>query len=206
MKLTFVRPATLLALALGLSACGGKAMFDVGGNIGGLVYSGLVLTNSGSDLAVAAGATSYKFPNQIAYGDSFNISVKTNPLHQSCAPLGADTTGHTIDTAGRMAVISVGVACSLDQHKIGGTIVGMSAAGLVLTNGTAGGIYTAVAPTGADIVYEFGSLVTYGVSYGVSVLTNPAGQKCTVANSTAVMGDTDVTNIIVTCVPEGLGG
>ena len=202
MKSKFVRTAILLTLALGLSACGGKAKFTVAGPIAGLSYAGLVLTNNGSDLSVAANSTSYSFPNTVDYGNTYDVSVKTNPLHQTCLPYGANSAGHLIDTAGRMASISVPIVCSLNNYSIGGTVTGLTADGLVLTNGSSGGTVTLAKDVTA---FTFSATVPYGVSYGVTVLTQPTNGTviCSVGpTGTGVMGDAAVTNIAITCVPK----
>ena len=200
MKSTVTRPAIVLALALGLAACGGKASFTVGGTVSGLSYPGLVLNNKGTDLPIAVGATSFSFPNTISYGETFDVSVKINPLHQTCAPQGASN-GHAIDTAGRLAVINVPITCGLNSFTIGGNISGATADGLVLTNGSAGG--TVTLGTGVTI-FTFPA-VPYGVSYGVTVLTQPTSGTVTCSvgpNGTGVMGDAAVADIAVTCVPK----
>jgi hypothetical protein len=192
MKSPFLRPALALALALGLAACGGKATFVVGGTVSGLLYPGLILVNGGSELAVPAGATTFAFPNQIDYGATYAVEIKANtqPLHQTCSVLNGS------DSAGRMASINIVVQCGLNAYSIGGSVAGLTTDGLVLTNGTSGGTVTIA--KGATS-YAFGTPVTYGNSYGVTVLTQPTGQTCTVANATGEMQDAAVTNINITC-------
>ncbi len=41
-----------------------------------------------------------------------------------------------------------------------------------------------------------------GAPYGITVLTQPPGLVCTVANGIGVMGEVDISNIVVTCVPK----
>jgi len=208
MKSSFMRPALALALALGLAACGGnnKATFTVGGKVGGLQYPGLVLTNNGgSDLPVAPPATAgttveFAFPNKIEYGDRYNVQIKQQPLHQTCQTMDDPTHefANNRDTAGRLAVIDVVVNCFINQFTIGGKISGLAADGLVLANGSTGGT---VALQKSATEYRFDTPVPYNVTYGVTVLQHPTGQVCSVANSTGVMGDANVENIDVTCVP-----
>ena len=208
MKSSFMRPALALALALGLAACGGtdKAMFTVGGTVGGLQYPGLVLTTNGADLSVAPPATAgstvkFEFPKQIEYGDQYNVQIKQQPLHQTCQTLDDPTHefANNRDTAGRLAQIDVIVNCFINQFTIGGKISGLTADGLILANGSTGGT---VAPAKEATEYTFGSnTVPYGVTYGVTVLQHPTGQVCQVANGTGTMGDANVTNIDVSCVP-----
>ena len=208
MKSLFRRPALALALLAGvaLAACGGKAMFTVGGvfekdsSYPGLIYSGLVLSNGGSTVSVPAGATTFAFANQIGYGETYNVVASTQPLHQSCV------VANPSDTAGRMAAIGIVVQCSLNSFPVGGTVTGLTVDGLVLINGSNGAV-TVNASTTTDLPTFTFANVFYNVAYGVSVLTQPPGLTCTVGpKGTGVMGDAAVTDITVSCVPRGLGG
>jgi hypothetical protein len=199
MKSSFLRPAVALALALGLSACGGgKAMFTLGGNVGNLVYPGLVLVNEldSTELAVAAGATTFAFPQELEYGTEFDVKIKSQPQHQTCEL----ARGH--DTAGRMANITIFVQCSLNVFTLGGKVSGLTTDGLVLANGTTGG--TVTVPKNAA-AFTFPIPVPFGASYGVTVLTQPAGQTCTVSSGVGEMGDAKVENIQVDCTTS-IGG
>lgn len=201
MKSSFLRPAMALALALGLSACGGKATYTVGGPVEGLVYSGLVLTNNGgNELPVAAGSTSYAFPGSIEYGESFAVKVKTSPIHQTCVAVErSPSTGvcsPACGTAGQTATISAPVFCSLNAFTIGGKVEGLTTDGLVLTNGTAGGTVTVAKDA---VAFTFAGTVNYGDTYGVTILKQPTGQTCTLTNGVGLMGDAKVDNMLVKC-------
>jgi hypothetical protein len=188
----FTRAALALALALGLAGCGGKATFPVSGSITGLSNDGLVLSTNGMDLTVDKAATTFSFANTLSYGDVYAVIAKSQPAHQVCQVFNGS------DTAGRTAAIHITVACALNQFTIGGTISGLSSDGLVLSNGSIGG--TASAVSGATS-FTFASPVAFGVSYGVSVLTQPKDATCSVTqNGTGVMGDAAVTNIAVSCI------
>ena len=202
MKSTFLRRPLLLAcglgLALALAACGGKATFEVKGTIAGLQYDGLVLTNNGAnDLPVRANATSFAFPSSIEYGTPFSVAVKTNPLHQICSFGSVTEPGGQADTAGRQVAIKVVISCALVAQDLGGAVSGLTADGLVLINGSNDQIGVAKDAT----VYKFASAVPYGTSYGITVLTQPTGLKCSVTNPIGVVGDAAVTNVNVSCVP-----
>lgn len=201
MKFSKLRTSLLLAVAAAaLAACGGKATFDIGGPIQGLVYSGLELTNvkNGEVLAVPAGATSFKMTRTIEYGTEYDVRPTKQPAHQNCS------IGNGADTAGRLASINIGVLCLLNEFNIGGKVTGLTATGLVLVNGSGQGEQLAVGKDSTS--YTFPKAVPYDTTYGVVVLTQPAGLKCTVANATGKMGDAAVTNIDVTCSPTGIGG
>lgn len=180
------------AVALALTACGGggKAQFTIGGAITGLVYDGMVLASNGQTLAVPKNATTFAMPKQIGYGDYYDITIATQPAHQECVvSYGRDSAGHT-------ASINALVSCAVLAHPIGGKITGLTGTGLVLINGSLGGTLTAAANATS---YKLSS-VAFGSTYGVTVLTQPAGQTCTVQNATGTMGDAEVSNIDVTCV------
>lgn len=203
MKSTSMRPVLALALALSLSACGGgKATFAIAGTVTGLRFPGLVLTTNGQDVAVSPGTVTgtiipdatFQFPKQLEYGDQYDVSIKAYPAHQVCSI----TPQYAKDTAGRLASINIPVACALGQHNIGGTIAGLTVDGLVLTNGSDGGTITAAKDA---TTFTFAGQVVYGVTYGVTVLTQPTGLVCSVANGTGTMADADVSTIAVTCVP-----
>lgn len=198
-----------LTLAAGLSACGGgTSSYTIGGTVTGLRFPGLVLTNNlSNEVAVApAGleadnttpkSVSYRFSEQLDYGKPYSVTIKTQPLHQQCVAAGGNA-----DTAGRLSVIDAIFTCSLVSNSIGGTVSGLAADGLTLTNGSTGGTVTlAKDAAGAyPTTFTFTNPVTYDQTYGVTVLANPAGQTCTVANGVGTMGDNAVTNITVSCV------
>lgn len=205
MKSFLIRPALALALAAGLAGCGGsdKAEFTVAGTVSNLVYDGLKLTNNGGEEisvappAKAGDAVSYSFPGRIEYGDVYNVQVSKQPAHQTCTL----NTSYPVnsDTAGRLAQISIPYVCTINTATIGGKISGLTVAGLVLANGSTGGT---IAPAKDATSYVFPLPVAYNQTYGVTVLTQPTGLTCSVANPTGTMGDDKKENIDVTCVPR----
>ncbi|WLI88672.1 hypothetical protein Q4S45_18415 [Massilia sp. R2A-15] len=215
MTFKFTRPALAIALALTLAACGGKASFTVGGTIEGLQYDGLVLATNGMSLAVPRNATTFSFPNTLSYGEVYEVSATAQPAHQSCV-VGAfvdaanKVHGGAKDTAGRLAVIDVGVRCALTTQTLTVKITGLTSDGLQLTNGNDQLTITPLA-TGGDVSATFAGGVAYGVTYGVTVLTQPTKQVCTVSggagsgegtsnpNGTGTMGDKPVSDLLVTC-------
>ena len=207
MKFISMRSAAALALALTLAACGGdKAKFTIGGHVEGLAYPGLVLTTGKQDITVSPPAkagddVNFSFPDQIEYGEVYDVSVKNDPLHQTCQMHPQART----NTAGLVAEIHAIVYCSINQFTVGGTISGLTADGLVLANGSslADGRSALPASVAKDATsFTMPDRVPYGVTYGITVLTQPAGLTCTVANPSGTMGDAKVENITITCVPN----
>jgi hypothetical protein len=197
MKSFITRPTVLLACALALAGCGGKAQYDIDGQIvdaqgyaSKVVYDGLTLSNNGETLVVPAGASTFKFTKQMEYGAVYNVAVVKSPAHQNC---GVSSAANASDTAGRLSDINVLIVCAIQTHSIT-VALNEVAEGLVLTNGS----YQAITLDNTAKTATF--TVPYGNSYGITVLTPPKnGKTCTVANGVGTMGDDNITNVTVTC-------
>jgi hypothetical protein len=201
MKLSLIRPALVLALALGLASCGGKAGFTIAGEVSGLQFTGLKLSTNGMTIpveppATAAATVKFAFPNDIEYGEVYNVLIDHQPDHQTCA---LDYT--STNTAGRLSTIHVNIACAINVANVTGTVKGLTGTGLQLTNGSTSGIVN-VAPSttaGTDPTFTFLN-IPYNQAYGITVLTQPTGQVCTVsANGVGYMKDKGVEGVVVDC-------
>ncbi len=202
MKSFLLRPALMLALLAGLSACGGKASFEVGGTITGLKYSGLEL-NDGKSSVFPTADGHFGFPAHISYGDSYQMTIKTQPAHQKCVFLNNTDSTQLLshDTAGRLAVINDNINCTVNSHSVGGAVIGLSAGSVVVINGS---LYAPVTvnATDASQTYTIPG-VPYDQVYGLTVLTQPDGLTCRFAsNSTGKMGDNDITDLNLVCAPS----
>ena len=105
-----------------------------------------------------------------------------------------------INIIGLVAVQAVGLAgcggAAMDA-SIGGTLTGLASASTVVLqdNGAANLSLT------ANGSFEFATFLPTDASYTVTVLTQPVGQTCTVANASGTVDATDnVTDVAVTCV------
>jgi len=223
-KSTLALSALTLALAAGLSACGGgSSTYTIGGVVNGLQYGPLILVMNGTtEVAIqpqldAQGNpqnVNYAFPKQLDYGETYEVTLKQIgtsasgdpvyqfPPHQICGPSSLPGT-ITSSTAGRLSVINAAFDCVLVSNRISGTVTGLTGEGLRLINGSTGGT-GGILPVPKDATsFTFEQPVTYGQTYGVTVLEHPAGQTCTVTSGAGTMGDDPVTNIAVTCRNNG---
>ncbi len=82
-------------------------------------------------------------------------------------------------------------------YTVGGTVSGLTGTGLVLQNN--GGDDLAIAASGA---FTFSKGLKKNESYSVTVLAQPTGQTCTVANSAGTV-TSNVTNVAVNCTSNG---
>lgn len=202
MKVSTLRAIAALALALVLAGCGGKAMFDVAGVIstaGPLTNSGLVLANGTDTLPVPAGATTFTFARRVAYGDDYNVVQQTPPNHMNCQVFnGSGSAGHT-------STILVTVQCTQNSFALSGRVLGLTMDGakartVTLINGAgATANVSATSDPTIGVNFQLGNVFEES-PYGVTVLTQPVGQTCTVSNGTGIMPNTAVSNVLVTCI------
>ncbi len=80
------------------------------------------------------------------------------------------------------------------SYSIGGAVSGLTGTGLVLQNN--GGDNLPVSASGG--AFTFATAIGSGSPYAVTVLTQPAGQTCTVQNGSGV-ANADVSNVAVSC-------
>jgi hypothetical protein len=165
--------------------------FTVGGTITGLAGTVVLQNNGGGNLSVSTG--SFAFPAAPS-GTPYNVTVLSNPTTpaQDCV-----VTSGGSGTIGGQNVVDIVITCTTRSFTVGGNIVGLSGgASLVLQNGSDTLTRTV---SGA---FTFGAAVPSGMSYSVSVLTQPAGQACAVTSGgSGTIGSTNVTNVIVKCSP-----
>ena len=182
---------TVVGCGSGNSTSPQSATYTIGGTVTGLTGAGLVLQDNGGDnLTVSANATSFTFSTAVASGGAYSVTVLTQPAGQSCTV----SNGSGTATAN---VTNVSVAC-VQGYTIGGSVFGLSGTGLVLQDN--GGDNLTISATAASYAFSFeGAIPSGGASYSITVLSDPAGQSCTVANPIGT-ATTSVANVDVTCM------
>jgi len=234
MKFSLARPALALAVSVLLASCGGggKATYPITvtvRNLQNMQDGPLVLSTNGMDLSFTAANPvadiTKSFPSEIEYGQTFNVIPKgyainsdntvtrgAQPEHQTCSP----STDYPYNflangTAGQLAKIQIYYTCTPVLYTLGGTITGLTADGLTLTNGSTDGPIAVAANTAS---FTIGTGVPFNTTYGISVVTQPTGLTCSVTggngsqnNGSGVMDEAatkagGVTNIVVACVPK----
>lgn len=205
----FVLPVALACL---LTACGGGSDdaasppsgdgFTLGGAVTGM-GSGkrLVLQNNGAaNLDVAANGP-FTFAGRVAAGSAYAVTVKTQPLGQTCTV--AQGNGTATANVGDLTVRCADLPAA--RYSVGGTVSGLAAGGaLVLQNN--GGDDLAVSANGG---FTFATPLAAGAAYAVAVKTQPAGQSCAVKSGSGTLGSANQSSIEVACatsaasLPEG---
>jgi Kelch motif len=168
------------------------ATYTIGGTVTGLTGAGLVLQdNGGNNLTVSANATSFTFSTAVTSGGAYSVTVFAQPADESCTV----TSGSGSGTA-TANVTSVSIAC-IQAYTIGGSVFGLSGTGLVLQDN--GGDNLTVSASATNYAFTFdGSIPIGGVPYSITVLSNPSGQACTVANPIGT-ATANVANVDISC-------
>jgi len=91
----------------------------------------------------------------------------------------------------------------IPSHSVGGTVSGLTASGLVLADARD---MLSVVP-GAT-TFSLPTRLPAGVTYAVTVHSQPTGQTCSITNGSGTMGTADLANAVVVCSAQSfsLGG
>jgi hypothetical protein len=164
--------------------------YTVAGTITGLATDGLVLRNNGADdLVIAANASTFQFATPVIAGESYNVTVATQPVGLTCTV--SNGTGANVHAA----IADVTVVCNASTYTIAGTISGLATNGLVLRNNGADDLVIASNASS----FHFATPVAAGSGYNVTVFVQPAGLTCTVSDGVGNNVSTDITNIHIAC-------
>ncbi len=194
---------TVLAL-VSFVACGGGSIgtkqlnttYTIGGTVSGIPSGdSVILANNGTDMLTVGANGSFTFNKQIASGSSYAVTVQTPPPGETCTVLNGNGTANA-------NVTSVNVSCTpaAASYTISGTLSGLSPGLSVVLQDNATDNLTVT----ANGNFTFATQIAAGKTYAVTVLTQPAGETCTVANGTGT-ANANVTSIQITCAaPQGL--
>lgn len=191
MNLPSCRPRSLAcaAAALVLSACGGGG--EIGGTLSGLGTDlSVTLANNGDDELTLTRNGSFTFGENVAADSSYTVTVVTQPAGQECVV--ANGSG-TVNSQGD-SVDSVTVTCT-NTPSLTGTLSGLvTGTAVTLINGSTKLALTENGP------FAFPGEVSDGTAYEVTVLTQPLGAICVVANGSGTFDADVATAIVVSCL------
>ncbi len=186
------------AAALGLGGCGSGAQgsggqggggvtgsYAIGGSVSGLSGSMVLQDNNGDNLAVKANGK-FTFTTPLSRGSHYRVTVLTQPMGQTCS------VSKDIGVA-ENDVSDVAVSCSNNSYTIGGTVSGLSGP-MVLQDNNSNNLIVS-----ANGNFVFATPVASGSNYSVTVLTQPAGQTCSVSAGAGMVSGHNVTNVAVVC-------
>ena len=193
-SLSSLRWLAASALAIALAGCGGSSStnLSLGGTVTGLSTGNLILTNGSSTVNLPSNggaAFSFAFPARIGFGAVYSVGVQSQPATLTCTIVNGTGVSGTSD------ITNIAVTC-VPNNTLGGTVNGLNGS-LTLVNGSDS---VTVTSTGASTAFTFPRRVGDGAAYGVTILSKPASQTCTVNNGVGTMGSTDVTSVQVNCI------
>jgi len=165
------------------------ASYTVGGTVTGLSGSVTLANNDGDSRTITADGA-FTFNTAITGGGAYAVTVSTQPSAQTC------TVASGSGNVAAANVTNVAINCVTNTFTVGGTVSGLTGAGLVLRNNGADDL--AVAANGG---FTFATQVASGGAYNVSVQTQPSNpaQTCTPASNTGTVA-VAVASVTVTCV------
>ena len=173
----------------------GTTGLTVGGSVSGLIGSGLVLQNNGSDNfgVVGNGNVPFTFSTPLTTGSAYAVTVLTQPANpaQVCTVVnGSGTVTANVN--------NVQVVCTQPGFKISGSVVGLvPGAGdiLELQDNSGDDLFV----TG-DTTFTFPTSVTNGGIYNVSMFLPPTSQPqpCVLYFYTGI-AITNVSDVLVDC-------
>ncbi len=159
--------------------------FTGGGTVCGLAGTVVLQNNSGDNLTISADGP-FTFITPVADGSPYSVTVLTQPALQSCS------VGNGTGTITGGPVTNVTVTCATGFYTVGGSISGLSGTVVLRNNGGDDLSRSVNGP------FTFSTAVLNTIGYNVTVLTQPLGQTCAVANGSGA-GGANVTNVAVTC-------
>jgi N-acetylneuraminic acid mutarotase len=172
-------------------SCAPKAYSITGSLTGLLTGRNLVLQDNGGDDTTVSADSGFLFSTPVASGAHYSVTIRTQPAGQNCAVTNGNGTVANAD------VTSVTINCSDDTYNVGVTVSGLIADGLVLQDN--GGDNLAVSSNGR---FNFNTPVASGSAYAVSILSQPVGETCAIANAGGTIVSSNIGNVSVACVPN----
>jgi hypothetical protein len=161
--------------------------YSIGGTLSGLSGTVVLRNNGGDDLTLTANGA-FTFANRLTGGASYAVTVRTQPTGQNCTVGGGSGTASS-------SVTSVLVSCTTTPtYAVGGTVSGLTGAGLALTVNAGSPLSVPAGATG----FVFPTRLLAQSDYQVKVSAQPAGQACTVASGRSII-QADVNSVAIAC-------
>jgi hypothetical protein len=184
--------------------------FSIGGNVSGLVGTGLILQNSSDSeqlaISPANGNQAFTFTKLVATGTAYTVSIFGEPTGPTQTCVVTPGTGSGTATSN---VTTVAITCPAVTYSVGGTVVGLAG-----KNGTINGPLTDnsfalqnnlgnTLNVSANGGFTFATPVALNDQYQVSIFTPPSTQfqGCTTWDYKGVV-TANVTNIVVDCAHD----
>lgn len=187
--------ATAILISLIAASCGGGGgraapVYTIGGSVSGLTAGAQVtLTDNGTDSIAVDSNAPFTFATSVPQLSSYLVTVTASPVSQNCVVVNGS--GSKVEAN----VSNIIVTCTTKAFEVGGSVAGLTGGGNVVLSDNGADLLT-VSASGS---FTFAKAVTYGSPYSVAVVTPPAGQTCSIDNSTSASVTGNVSTVSVTC-------
>jgi hypothetical protein len=167
----------------------------IGGTVSGMAPAmGLLLENNGGDDLQISNDGAFVFESAVARGGAYSVMVATQPTMPSEMCTVANGSGNA-----SADVHNIQITCAKQQYLVGGTVGGLNGGTQVALKADYGGPNDTVTVS-SDMAFHFPNPVDSGTNYVVTVTAQPAsGGPCNVFGGSGVVGNSDVTSILVNC-------
>ncbi len=161
--------------------------FSISVSVSGLTSGTLVLQDDAGQQLSFTSSTTQTFSNTYASGAQYAVRLVTQPTGETCA-----TSGATSGTITANITISVSCATAATQYTLSVTTTGLTGTLVVQDNLSDSLTFTSNTPQ------TFATAYTSGSTYSVAVVTQPAGQTCTLSSNASGTITANVT-VTATC-------
>ncbi|MFA5074105.1 MAG: choice-of-anchor Q domain-containing protein [Nitrospirota bacterium] len=152
-----------------------------------------------SPSAGANGSISPNIAQTVNSGASLSFTVTPNSGYMANigGTCGGSLSGSTYTTSPVTADCTVTATfVPVPVYSVGGTVSGLNTSGIfAIQNNGSQTLYLA-----ADGSYAFPTLLSNGAAYAVTIISQPAGKSCSVANGSGTISSASVSNVNITCV------
>lgn len=184
--------SAVVALASGCGYSPTIGEYSVGGVVSGLSTTnteGVLLSDAAGSAVFVSGDGKFSIDNAFPDGAAYDITVSSDVP----TPKLKCTVDKGTGTISGSNVGDVTVTCMPATYKIGGTVKGLDAIGLILDNGVES------VTLSEDGTFEFETPFLDGASFEVTIDQQPESGKCTMSNQKGTIDGADVTTVLVSC-------
>lgn len=173
----------------GQSTGGCNFTYRIGGNVSGLQGS-VVLALQNGELLTLTDALTYSFDSAFPDATAFEVSVQTQPLHQTC------TLAHATGTIAAADITNVDLACVENpRYRIQGMATGIAGNTQLSLNAQE----TLTISTSGNFAFE--TTLFEGAEFSLNLVSAAPGYTCTLTPSNDVIGPADFTTVALDCAP-----
>jgi uncharacterized repeat protein (TIGR03803 family) len=168
--------------------------YSIGGTVSGLPDgTQLSLLDNGANAQSITSNGPFTLTEKLSAGSAYSVTLGAKPTGYQCNVTGA---------AGTMPasnITDVAIACTQVSVTVSGSITGLNADGLAITNGHD----TLEIPANAT-TFTLPTAVAGGTLYNIAVSHIPTAVHCDVSNASGTADDTPVDNVRISCGPATL--